>query len=180
MIVTQKSEILEEKLVPVPLCPPQIPHGLALDPNSIRFNTKKHGILSTQPLIPYKAFTDCKQCSMWDINWIFIQHTDISLQSIKTEQLWQALSHNMDAYLAYCLKQKVWKFNTTKLFMIRWDSSVSTVTTLGWISSRGKRFFSSLKCPADCGQLVSYSLDARDSFISGKMAGVSSWHLTIM
>ena len=28
MTLTGKTEVLGEKLVPVPLCPPQIPHGL--------------------------------------------------------------------------------------------------------------------------------------------------------
>jgi len=119
------------------------------------------------------------QCSVWDMNWILIQQTDVSLQSVNTEQVWQALWKNKDVYCAYCLKREVWKCKTTKLFTISWDSSVSTVTTLRWIPSMGRRFFSSLKCPADCGQPVCYSMDARDSFTGGKVAGVWSWPLTI-
>jgi hypothetical protein len=31
MKLTGKTEVLGEKPVPMPLCPPQIPHGLTLD-----------------------------------------------------------------------------------------------------------------------------------------------------
>jgi hypothetical protein len=55
MTLTQDSKVLREKLVRVPICPPQISHGLAWD-ETLAFEVivELQGVISD--LIPNKAF----------------------------------------------------------------------------------------------------------------------------
>jgi len=119
----------------------------------------------TATVSPHSIHCLQAQCSMWDMNWILIQQTDVSLHSVNNEQVLQHFDR-IRMYIVHTVLNM--KYENIRQQNYSW--SVGIAQSVLWLHY--------VEFPADCGQPVSHSMDARDSFTGGKVAGEWSWPLT--